>query len=124
MHFASSAVAAGLLGLQAYALNEALAAHRLALEQLIEQPKNASAPHHAAQNYADENEEENDYTTVDHYYAPHTVTHHTTYEEVPTTHAVYDAYAHDYDTSHSEHVAYRHPKTSYHEEWDQMCGKK
>lgn len=110
MNFTTSILAAGMLGFKAYAARDAFAAHRMALETILEPNQYHEVPvHHESRRY------EHEYA----YPVEHTV-----YHDAPS-HDAYDAFDHDYKTEKAEHISYRHHgDDEFHGEFEESCGVK
>lgn len=107
LNFSATIVAAGMLGVCAHAASDAFAAHRLALESIVDGEQNTYG-HHSTRLYEGE-----------HY--PYAEAH-DVYLEAPA-HDEYDAFDHDYDTDRSKHISYRHQgDEEFHTEYSESCG--
>lgn len=140
-NFTASIIAATMLGYQAHAARDAFAAHRMALEAILDEVHHDSyehAPeHHERRIYAHEDVHEDYDHPVEHVgrhyvhedihedYDHHPVEHEHVHYHEPHHVDTYDAFDHDYDTEHSEHVTYRHHgDDEYVDEYAQGCGLK
>ena len=107
MQFTTSILAACMLGFQAFAASDAFAAHRMALESILEKPED-NQYHHYSRRYA---------------YPEHIEHEAVVYHDAPTD--VYDAFGHDQQTEYSKYISYRHQgDDEFHTEWEESCGKK
>lgn len=120
MNFASTILAAGMLGL-AHANKDAFAYHRMALESILAEETNAQTEHYAPHH-------ERVYDEELHY--DHRHEHEDVYYHEPEPHYVhepeeYSGYDHDFNTEYEPHVSYRHhDDDEFHKEFDQSCGVK
>jgi hypothetical protein len=90
MNFTATILAAGMLGFQAHAASDAFAAHRLALESILE-PTDANAE----DNYYTTHHTTRSYYPEDHYVYPAQESTHVYPQGPAPFHDRYDAFAHD-----------------------------
>ena len=105
MNFSSTIVAAAMLGLSAQATSDAITAHRMAVDTLLDDT-------HAYSHYVPE------------YHTAYVHGSHEDHGYEVKKHADLDTY--DYDTGLSKHVTYKqhNPKDVFADEYDETCGVK
>ena len=122
MNFSASVVAATMVAVCAGAANDAYAAHKLALESILDESTSQesnyyySPIHHASYVHPHE-----PYASPIHH-DPYPYVHEHSVLEVPA-HDEYDAFGHDYDTERSTHISYPHRGDhEFHKEYAESCG--
>ena len=121
MNFSASVVAATMVAVCAGAANDAYAAHKLALESILDESTSQESNYYSPIHHASYVHPHAGYASPIHH-DPYPYVHEHSVLEVPA-HDEYDAFGHDYDTERSTHISYpQRGDHEFHKEYAESCG--